>query len=110
MGGTRPARDLYTVAIAPPRPDTFLAPSTNPQAFESLPDARYGGDVVLSAWLTPRSRCRATAGATGIKQASFFRAAAEQTLRPLSLFLFLLLHHFYTGYARGPASSVLLTA
>ena len=26
MGGTRPARDLYTVAVAPPGPGTFLYP------------------------------------------------------------------------------------
>ena len=43
MGGTRPARDHYTVAIAPPRPGTFLAAFPLPQAFESLPNARHGG-------------------------------------------------------------------
>ena len=49
-------------------------------------------------WSRPRRRDRD-------KSASFFRAAAEQILRPSSLFLFLLLR-FYTGHARGQASSV----
>ena len=64
MGGMLPVRDPYTVAIAPPRPGIFLAPFSLPLAFKSLLDARYGGDVVLFAWLTSRSRCRATTGAT----------------------------------------------
>ena len=43
MGDTRPARDRYTVAIAPPRPGTFLATFPLPLAFESLPNARQEG-------------------------------------------------------------------
>ena len=66
MGGTQPARDLYNVAIAPPRPGAFLAPFTLSLAFERLPNARYGGDVVLSAWLAPTPGGRALAGANEI--------------------------------------------
>ena len=48
-----PARDYYIVAIAPPRPGTFLTHFPLPQAFESLPNARYGEDVVMAAGKVP---------------------------------------------------------
>ena len=83
MGGTRPARDRYTVAIAPHRPGTFLTPFPLPLAFESPPDARYGGDVVLSAWLTPRPHGHALAGATGINPRRVNAPGlASRSLRP----------------------------
>ena len=88
-GRQRPARDLYIVGIdAPSRPGTFLAPSPIPLAFENLPDARYVGDLVLYVWLTPRPRGRALSGTTRMNPRRFFRAAAEQILWSLSLFLF----------------------
>ena len=78
-----PARDHYTVTIAPPQSGTFLNPSPSFKHSGNLLDAHYGGEggIILSAWVVSRYRGRASAGSTGMnprrpsptEPSSFFR-------------------------------------
>ena len=108
MGDKRPsARPLHRRHF--PAPSRHLPhPFPLPQAFESLPDTRYGRGVALSTWfwLTPRPRGHALVGATGINLRRSSRAAVEHTLRPSHLFFFFIVSSFCTGYALGPMSLV----
>ena len=101
-----PARDPYIVVISPPRPGTFLAPSSSLKLSKASPTHVIGGDVALSTWLTPRPRGRALVGATEINLRRSSRVAVEQTLRPSHLFFFFIVSSFCTGYALGPVSLV----
>ena len=105
MGGTRPvARPLHRRRC--PAPSGHLPHPFPPPSSLRKPPRRtlWGGRrfIFLVDVQDPLSR---HGRRDRDKSASFFRAAAEHTLQPSSLFLFLLLR-FYTGYARGPASSV----
>ena len=103
------ARNPYIVAAVAVRPGIFLAPTTSPLPPEA-PSTTIRGDCVICLGGT-RSRGRAMLGATGIKQC---RPSGRRPSNPLAVvpFSFFTIHHhhFYTGYARGPASLVLLTA
>ena len=106
MGGTRPvARPLHRRRC--PAPSGHLPHPFPPPSSLRKPPRRtlWGGRrfIFLVDVQDPLSR---HGRRDRDKSASFFRAAAEHTLQPSSLFLFLLLR-FYTGHARGPASSVL---
>ena len=102
-----PAHDPYTVtvAIAPSRSGTFLAPSpTLKPSKASLTQAMGGeGGVILSSWLTSRFRCRAMTGTSGTNPR---RSSGRRPNCPLEIvpFTFLLLRS-YTGYVARDRSS-----
>ena len=108
MGGTRTAHGPYTVTIASPRPGAFLVPFPllQPQVFESLPDARYGPGRCFICLIDAQVPLLRHGRCDRDKSASFFRAAAEQTLQPSSLFFFFFFFFVIVLARATPAASV----